>query len=213
MKTDELISLLAATPVPVSTHAVERRFAIALGLGLPLSVLLMLITMGLRADLAQAVAQWAFWMKLTFTAFLALGGLVVTERLSRPGVKVGFTWAVIAAPLLVVWLVSAISLLTASPEQRLGLVMGSSWRSCAFNIALLSVPLLILTFWCVKDLAPTRLTLTGASAGFLSGALSALVYALHCTESAAPFLGIWYVFGIATPTLIGASLGSRLLRW
>ncbi len=213
MKTDELISLLAATPDPVPTHVVERRFAIALAAGLPLTALLMLLTMGLRADLAQAVAQGAFWMKLAFTAFLALGALALTEQLSRPGAKVGFAWVLIAAPLLVVWLVAAASLITTLPEHRLGLVQGSSWGTCALNISVLSVPLFIVTFWCVKGLAPTRLTLTGAAAGLLSGALGALVYALHCTESAAPFLGIWYVLGIAIPTAIGATLGSRLLRW
>jgi len=213
MKTDELVAFLAARADPVPTHTVERRIAIALGLGLPLTALLMLQTMGLRTDLVHAVAQWTFWMKLTFTASLALGGLVLIEKLSRPGVKVGFAWVAIAAPLLVVWFVAAISLFTAGPEQRLGLVLGSSWSSCTFNIAMLSVPLFISTFWCVKDLAPTRLTLTGAAAGFLSGALGALVYALHCTESAAAFLGIWYVLGMAIPTVIGAALGTRLLRW
>jgi hypothetical protein len=99
------------------------------------------------------------------------------------------------------------------PEQRLGMLLGSSWKSCPWNIAALSLPLFIATFWCVKDLAPTRLAMAGAASGLLSGALSASVYALHCTETAAPFIGVWYVLGIAIPTVIGASLAPRLLRW
>jgi hypothetical protein len=213
MKTDALISLLATSAQPVPTHAVGRRFAIALGMGLPLATVLMLVTLGLRSDLAVAATALAFWMKLVFAACLAVAGLVVTERLSRPGVPVGLAWAAVAAPVLALWLTAAIALFSAAPERRLDLVLGDTWAYCPFNIAMLSVPLLAATFWCMKDLAPTRLALAGASSGLLAGALGALVYALHCPESAAPFLGVWYVLGIAIPTLAGALLGPRLLRW
>jgi hypothetical protein len=30
---------------------------------------------------------------------------------------------------------------------------------------------------------------------------------------APPFIGTWYVAGIAIPTLVGAALGPRVLRW
>ena len=69
------------------------------------------------------------------------------------------------------------------------------------------------TFWVMKGLAPTRPAWAGASAGLLAGALAALVYALHCPESGAPFIGIWYVVGIAIPAAVGALLGPRTLRW
>lgn len=213
MKTDELISLLATSAQPVPSHVVARRFAIALGMGLPLATVLMLVTLGLRPDMAEAATELAFWMKLAFAACLAVAGLVATERLSRPGVPVGFAWAAMAAPVLALWLTAAIALLKAAPEQRMDLVLGDTWAYCPFNIAMLSVPLFAATFWCMKDLAPTRLALAGASSGLLSGALSALVYALHCPESTAPFVGVWYVLGIAMPTLAGALLGPRVLRW
>lgn len=213
MKTEELISLLATSADQVPSHTTQRRFALALGIGLPTTALLMLVTMGLRADLMQAAAGWAFWLKLAFTACMAVGGLLLTGRLSRPGMKLGFAWVAIAVPLFAVWLAGAAALFAGVPEQRLDMFLGSSWKSCPWNIAALSLPLLMATLWCVKDLAPTRLALSGAAAGLLSGALGALVYALHCTESAAPFIGIWYVIGITIPTLIGAALGPRLLRW
>ena len=53
---------------------------------------------------------------------------------------------------------------------------------------------------------------TGA-AGRLAGGVGALVYTLHCPELEAPFLGVWYVIGMAIPAVIGAALGPRLLRW
>jgi len=213
MKTDELISMLATNADQVPALKVEWRFALALGIGLPVSALVMLLTMGLRSDFVQAVGGLAFWMKLAFTACMAGSGLILTKRLSRPGVKVGYAWLGIALPLLVLWLAAVLVLMEGEPPQRLGMLLGSTWNACPFNIAALSVPLFFATFWCVKGTAPTRLALAGAASGLLSGALSASVYAMHCTESAAPFIGVWYVLGISIPTLIGASLGPRLLRW
>jgi hypothetical protein len=62
-------------------------------------------------------------------------------------------------------------------------------------------------------MAPTRLRLAGAAAGFAAGAVGALVYSVHCPELAAPFLGVWYLLGILIPTAVGALLGPRLLHW
>lgn len=213
MKTDDLISMLANSSEPVPTYAVGRRFAIALGVGLPVALLLMVVTLGIRPDLAHAASEWVFWMKLAFAACLAAAGLVTTSRLSRPGMQVGAAWAALATPVFVLWLAAAIVLLNAAPEQRIAIVLGGTWLACPLSIAMLSVPLFIATFWCMKDLAPTRLALAGASSGVLAGALSTLVYALHCPESAAPFWGVWYVLGIAIPSLAGALLGPRIFRW
>ena len=67
--------------------------------------------------------------------------------------------------------------------------------------------------WAMRGLAPTRLKLAGAAAGFTSGAVGAVVYCLHCPEMDAPFLGFWYLMGMLIPTAVGALLGPRLLRW
>ena len=101
-----------------------------------------------------------------------------------------------------------------SPEaDRWGQVLGSTWRSCPLNIALLSVPMWIACFGVLRRAAPTRLAWAGAGAGLLAGAVGALVYAVHCPEMALPFVAVWYVAGMMIPTLLGALLGPRLLRW
>ncbi|MEO8407393.1 MAG: DUF1109 domain-containing protein, partial [Oxalobacteraceae bacterium] len=87
---------------------------------------------------------------------------------------------------------------------------GSTWATCPFNIAMLSIPAFIGIFWAMKGLAPTRLALAGASAGLLAGAVGAFAYAFHCPEMTAPFLGIWYLAGMTIPALVGALLGPRL---
>lgn len=213
MKTDELVSLLAAGAAPVPAHAVGQRFAAALGWGIPGAVLLLIATLGLRADLLQASGELMFWIKLVFAAGLAMAALFAVERLARPGMRVGPGWAALATPVLALWLYAAVVLLQSAPAQRAALVLGSTWNSCPFGIAMISLPLFAATFWAMKGMAPTRLALAGAGAGLLAGALAVLVYALHCPESEAPFLAVWYCLGIAIPTVAGALLGPRVLRW
>lgn len=213
MKTDDLVSLLAAGAAPVPAHAVGRRFATGLGLGLPAALVLLIATHGLRPDLAHVLVEWTFWLKVVFAGGLALAALMATERLARPGMRLGRVWAAMAAPVLLLWLVASAVLLLAAPEQRPGLIFGSTWKTCPFSIALISLPLFAATLWIMQGLAPTRLALAGAGAGLLAGALGTLVYALHCPESGAPFVALWYVLGIAIPTAAGALLGPRVLRW
>ena len=213
MKTEELVRVLAAGVAPVPAGAVGRRFAVAMGWGLTGAVLLLIAALGVRGDLAQAAGEWMFWVKPAFTAGLALAGLIAAERLARPGMRLGLVWLALAMPVLVLWLVAAVMLINAAPADRADLILGDTWKECPFNIAFISLPLFAAALWAIKGLAPTRLELAGASAGLLAGALGALVYALHCTESTAPFLAVWYVVGISIPTLAGAVLGPRVLRW
>ena len=93
------------------------------------------------------------------------------------------------------------------------LVMGRSSRVCACLVTLTALPTLAATFWALRKLAPTRLTLAGAGAGLFAGAAGAFVYCFHCTEEAAPFIAVWYTLGIALVTALGALLGRPLLRW
>ena len=213
MKTDELVALLAADAAPVKPGATRRRYALALGAGVPLAALLMAVSLGVRPDLAQA-AQWPmFWAKLAFPLLLAAGAWVAATRLSRPGVGLGGVPVALAAPVLAIWVLAALALAGAAPGERLALFLGETWRSCPFNVALLSLPVFAGVLWAMRGLAPVRPVPAGAAAGLLSGAAGALVYSLHCPEMEAPFLGTWYLLGMLIPTVAGAALGPRLLRW
>ena len=134
-------------------------------------------------------------------------------RLSRPGARLGWVPGALAAPVLAMWLLTAYVLLGAPLPERAELVMGRTWEYCLFDVPLLSVPVLVATLWAMKGLAPTRLALAGGAAGLLAGAIGALVYALHCPEMEAPFIGVWYVAGMLIPAAAGALLGPIVLRW
>ncbi|MDE2418378.1 MAG: DUF1109 domain-containing protein [Burkholderiales bacterium] len=213
MKTEELVDLLAAGETRVPANAIGKRFAVALVWSIPLAVLIMVSVYGVRSDLVQAMGEAMFWVKFAFAGALALFAFISTERLGRPGMRVGGVWAGLAAPLLLLWLVAVVVIARAEPAQRAELIFGSTWKTCPLNIALISLPLFVGTLWFMKGLAPTQRVLAGASAGLFSGALATLIYALHCPESAAPFLGVWYVLGILIPTAAGALWGPRVLRW
>src|SRR3989442_7039964 len=213
MKTDELVFLLAASATPVNPNTGARRLGVALAWGGLGSALLMSVTFGVRSELGALALLPMFWMKLAFTASLAVAGGFAVERLSRPGMRLGGVWVGLVAPVLLIWLVGLWAFASAAPDQRQALVFGLSWASCLLKITLVSLPVLIGIFWAMKGLAPTRLAPAGAAAGLLAGAVGAFVYAFHCPEIAAPFVVTWYLGGMAIPTLVGSLLGPRLLHW
>ena len=213
MKTDELITLLATAAPPVEANAASRRYATALGWGALAATLMMAILLGVRADLADAARLPMFWIKLALPATVAVGSLLAVVRLSRPGARLHSAPAIIVLPIVAIWILAATVLLMAPPLERAPLVMGSTWQYCLLDVPLLSVPIFVAATWAMKGLAPTRLTLAGGAAGMLAGSMAALIYALHCPEMEAPFLGVWYVAGMVIPALAGALLAPVLLRW
>jgi hypothetical protein len=213
MKTADLISMLATGTSPVEPGALTRRFGIALALGLAGSAMLMLMMYGTRADMAQAATRPMFWIKFIVPAIAAIIALQLTRRLSCPGWRLGRAPFLLAVLLVLACGSAAVVLLAAQPAARPELIFGATWKTCTLSIVLLAVPVFCAVFWAMKGLAPTRLAWAGTAAGLFAGAVSATVYALHCPEMAAPFLGIWYVLGVMTPAALGALLGPRLLRW
>jgi hypothetical protein len=213
MKTAQLIDLLSTGVAPVRRGQAARRVAVAGAVGLCSALVLMAALLGVRHDWAAALQLPMFWVKLAFAASLVAGGALLTARLGQPGRALGSAWAVALAPVIVVWAAALYVLLAAAPVTRPVLLLGSTWLVCPWLIALLSVPAFVAALWVQRGLAPTRPRAAGAAAGLFAGALATLVYALHCPEMALPFVGLWYVLGIALPTAAGALLGPRLLRW
>ncbi|QHG65607.1 DUF1109 domain-containing protein [Pseudomonas putida] len=213
MKTDDLISLLAAGEGPVQHNATGRRLGLAVLLGGLAAVLMTAALYGVRSDLAEVARTPLFWAKVALPGSLALLGLWLASRLARPGVRGGLAWGLLGLPLLLLWLGAALSLAGAPLDARADLLFGRTWRTCALNITLLSLPGLASVFWALRGLAPTRLRQAGGAGGLLAGSTATLAYCLHCPEMGVPFWGLWYVLGMLLPTALGAWLGPRLLRW
>ncbi|BAN27898.1 DUF1109 domain-containing protein [Caballeronia insecticola] len=213
MKTDDLIGLLSTQVTRIDRGTVARRFATALPLGALGSVILMAIVFGVRPDLASIARTPMFWAKVAYPFVVAVGALIAVSRLGRPGARAGYAWALVGLPFVAVWLAGWLVVQSAAPGERLPIVLGQSWRTCPFNILLLSVPTLPAVFWAMKSLAPTRLRLAGAVAGLLASAIATVAYCLHCPEMSPAFWSVWYAIGMMLPVCIGAWFGPRFLRW
>lgn len=213
MKTNDMISMLAANVEPIDYGALARRYRWALLMGGLGSVLLLLAGFGIRPDIDTMLATPLFWAKVAFPTCLAAAALLGAARLSRPGMLMGRTWSLLAMPIAVVWLAATYTLINAPAPERLPMILGSSWRSCPFNIALLSIPTFIGVFWAMRGLAPTHLRKAGAIAGLLASSVASIAYCLHCPEMEVAFWAVWYLIGMLIPTVLGALLGPRLLRW
>jgi len=205
--------MLARDTDPVARGAVGRRYGVAFAAGAVGAMLLMLAFLGVRPDLAEAARDSMFWVKLALPVVLLAAALVASTRLARPGARVGYAAEAVLVPIVAIWALAGVALFAAAPGERMALVMGKTWTSCPFSIAFLSVPAFAAAFWAMKGLAPTRPAVAGAFSGLLAGAVGAAVYCLHCPEMAPPFLGTWYLLGMAMPAIAGAMLGPRLLRW
>jgi hypothetical protein len=213
MKTDALIEMLARGPVAADGRTVERRIAGAVACGLVVSFVAMWGLLGPRPDLGVSVGVPMFWLKLLLPVCLAVVLFQASARLARPAASARGPGIALVALLVALWAMAGVDLLMAAPDRRVALVEGVSAGACVVSIAALSLPLLVGLWVSMRSLAPTRPVLAGAAGGALAGSLAAAVYALHCREMALPFLGVWYVLGIAVPAVAGAALGRRFLRW
>ena len=213
MKTDDLIAMLAREPEPVGRARMPGKLAAALGIGTAASALLMVATLGVRPDLERVAQLGMFYVKIAFPALLGLAALCVYWRAAHPGRRLGAAPAGVVLPIIAMAIFAVVVLVGASPEERGTLIFGATWKTCPFNIAMLSLPILVATIAVMKRLAPTSPALAGAACGLVAGASAAVVYALHCPEMSAPFIALWYLLGMLLPAAAGAIAGDRLFRW
>ena len=78
MKTDQLIETLAREVKPMPRHAVGMRLALGILFGVPISAALVMMTLGARPDLANAMHGVAGWMKWSYTR--SLSAIAISPR-------------------------------------------------------------------------------------------------------------------------------------
>jgi hypothetical protein len=213
MKTEDLVSILATGVEPIDPKRAARRQMLAIAAGLLGALAFTGGILRFNPALSHIVVEPMFWVREAYCAALGLFGFAAVARLARPGIRLGIVPAGIGTVVMAMWIFAATVLLRAPAQNRSHLLFGASAAACPFLIALVAAPLFTAILWVLRGLAPTRLRLAGAAAGFAAGSLGALVYSLHCPELAAPFLGTWYLLGVLIPTSLGAWLGPRLMRW
>jgi len=212
MRTADLIELLAGDARAIRRGVVTRKLLTALIAGGLVTFAIVALWLRCQPLLAAAQQPW-FWMKAGYTGLLTLAGAISVRRLSIPGARLRAAPLAAALIILAMLALGAGQILATAPQARLALWLGQTWKICSPLILLLALPIYACLIAALRALAPTRLTLTGAAAGFAAGALAATLYGLHCPEQAAAFAATWYTLGIAAATALGAVTGRRLLRW
>jgi hypothetical protein len=213
MKTDDLVALLSTNLEPVDRKAVVRTLYVAIAAGSIVALGIAVVGLGFRADLMTTRALMFLAVKVAFAIGVVGLSLAYLMRLARPGGERKISPLLVAAPFLVIVVLAAISLGSAPRAHWERMIMGDEWLECLLSIPVIAIVPFAVSIWAVRKGAPTNLSRAGAFAGLIAGGVSAMAYALHCTDDSLPFIAIWYGGTIVLCTLAGAALGPRLLRW
>jgi hypothetical protein len=213
MKTDELVALLSINPEPVDRRSVDRTLGVALAAGSIVALGITSVGLGVRSDLMTARALMFLIVKLSFAVGIVSLALVYLTRLARPGGERKAPSFLVAMPFLAIVVLAAISLGFAPSSHWDKMIVGDQWLECLLSIPIIAIVPFAAAILAVRRAAPTNLARAGAFAGLIAGGVSAMAYALHCTDDSLPFVAVWYGGTIVLCTLAGAALGPRLLRW
>jgi hypothetical protein len=213
MKTDDLVAMLSTNVEPVGRRLVGRTISIAVAAGAVIALGFMLVGLGVRADLATTRAFVYLLLKVSFAIAVVGVAMRYLTRLARPGAARGISPLSIALPFGAIALLGLISLGVAPSSHWNRMILGDEWLECLLSIPIIAIVPFAVTIFSVRKAAPTNLVRTGAFAGLIAGGVSAMAYALHCTDDSLPFVAVWYGGTMVLCTLAGAALGPRLLRW
>lgn len=211
MKTDDLIDALAVGLEPVKP---ARASSLLLAAAVVASVVGVVVLLGVRPDLIQAMGGPTSWLKGLYTLALAAAALRLTTRLGRPGADARPAAMLLFAVVAIVTTAGAIELALTTPDQRMAVWLGRTWDVCGRNILLISAVTAPFVYLSARRLAPTRPSAGGAALGVMTGAVAATAYGLlHCPEATVAFVATWYTLGVAAAGAIGALIGRFALRW
>jgi hypothetical protein len=213
MKTDDLVALLSTNLEPVDRRLVVRTLCVALAAGSIVALGITLVGLGVRSDLMTSHALTFLAMKLAFALGTVGLALVYLTRLACPGGEQKMPSFLVAIPFLVVVFLAAISLGAAPRSHWDQMIVGDQWLECLVSIPIIAIVPFAVSIRAVRRAAPTNLVRAGAFAGLVAGGVSAMAYAVHCTDDSLPFVAVWYGGTIVLCTLAGAVSGPRLLRW
>ena len=212
MKTDDLISALAADETPPAPTP-RRMLWLAVAGGALAAGIAFFVLLGPRPDFMQAIETVRFAFKFVVSLALAASAFVALRRAMRPemGAQPLHAVLLVAPALLIAALV--LEILAVPTAHWAARWIGYNWLYCMSFIPILSLAPLALLFFALHRGASTTPVRTGAIAGLLAGGIGAVFYAAHCTDDSPLFVATWYTIAIGFMTGLGALCGARLLRW
>jgi hypothetical protein len=205
--------MLSADTEPVNRNLMERLPFTALSAGSLLALGLMVIGLGVRADSITTRSLVFLSFKLAFALGIVVIATLFLTKLARPGGERKISSWLVVFPFMAIALIAAVNLWFSPKSQWDRMIMGENWLECLLSIPIIAIMPFAIAIWAVRRAAPTNLVISGAFAGLVAGGVSAMAYALHCSDDSLPFIATWYGGTIVLCTLAGAVFGPRLLRW
>lgn len=212
MQTPDLIRALASD-VGSRGRPPRQALVIALIPGVAVAFSLFFATLGPRPHLIALLGEPRVLFKLALPWLLAGLSAFLVQRISQPGAETRGAFApLMLVPVLLAGAVLAemASIPAALWGQRL---LGHNAIACLVSIPFLGLAPLVAILFALREAAPERPALAGASAGLLAGAIGAALYAAHCPDDSPFFVATWYALAVAIASSAGAYAGSKLLRW
>ncbi len=211
MKTEKLLEALVADRA-TARKTVPRALAAALAFGGLASLVLFLIDLGVREDIAQALSTWRFDLKVGLVVLALVLAFRLCVAMSRPVLPTHPGRRLL--PLAVLAAIAVVIELVAIPSPSWGTrLVGTNSLVCLVAIPMLAMAPLVAVLLTLRSGAPASPALAGAAAGFLAAASAATLYAFHCFDDSPLFVMTWYVLATLPVVGLGALAGYRLLRW
>jgi hypothetical protein len=212
VRTSEFIAALAADPVPEPIR-LGRRVALALGVGLVVSIALYWLLLGPRPDVAAASDTVRFWLKFADSFAFALPTILLTLRLARPDAKPRALALWLIAPFILLGAGVVVEFLVVPQSEWMTRLFGPTALHCTITIPILAAPILAGLIFALRAGAPLHPALTGALAGAAAAGVGALVYASSCPGDSPFFVATWYPLATLICMGLGALAGRRFLAW
>ena len=212
MKTEDLIDAIVQDGASRQI-SMAVRILIALVSGGILAAALFTQVLGVRPDIVQALQTWRFDTKVAIALACFAVALWATYELTRPDADIRRALSVLALPLGPLAVAVAYELIAFPMDTWMGRAIGTNSRLCLVSITAGSIAPLGALLFALRAGAARSPALAGAAASLLAGGLAATLYATHCVDDSPLFVALWYIPAFAFVALIGATAGSRLLRW
>ncbi|MDQ3231497.1 MAG: DUF1109 domain-containing protein [Pseudobdellovibrionaceae bacterium] len=171
------------------------------------SCAIFILMIGLRFDSVDVMQRWDYWLELMLLFVMAIGGFIMAERSSVPGL-----WRRSPSGLLMLStaLLIFIGMLTLHPQDAVG-----PFEKAYCSVLIMTDGMLPLAFalYAIKRRAPTRPRLTMAMVLLGSFAGAVAVQHLICPLDDRWHLLVWHASILPLSLLFAWSWGRRILGW
>lgn len=211
MKTNELIRLMAEdAPVKFRFGGQAR---VALGAGILSAAALLLLTVGIRPNVGQALETVRVLFKVAETLLFAILAARLMFLVGRPGASLKAAATALLLPLVLLGAAIVTELFALPADAWRRSLIGNHPFFCVVFVPVLALLPLAAFFMALKQAAPDDPGLAGAVAGLAASGIASAIYAWHCQDDSPLFLATWYGAATFVITATGYFAGRRLLRW